>query len=146
MKGLEHEQPANVLVCVTDQPSCRRLIVAGVSIAKKLELPLKVVCVRPEGLVSAKTAEALQVLYNISSKLGADMTVYFNGDPALTVAVHARQINAVHIVSGTPGANSSLFIETVKGLLPELPLSIVDADEHIVTFPGVPSPVSQHAP
>ena len=118
---MDHEHPANVLVCVTDQPSCRRLIVAGASIAQRLELPLKVVCVRPEGLVSPKTAEALQVLYNISGKLGAD-------------------------ISGAPGANSNLFIETVKGLLPELPLSIVDADEHIVTFPGVPSQVSQHAP
>ena len=143
---MDHEHPANVLVCVTDQPSCRRLIVAGASIAQRLELPLKVVCVRPEGLVSPKTAEALQVLYNISGKLGADMTVYFNDDPALTVAVHARQINAAHIVSGAPGANSNLFIETVKGLLPELPLSIVDANEHIVTFPGVPFQVSQHAP
>lgn len=46
---MDHEHPANVLVCVTDQPSCRRLIVAGASIAQRLELPLKVVCVRPEG-------------------------------------------------------------------------------------------------
>ena len=53
---MDHEHPANVLVCVTDQPSCRRLIVAGASIAQRLELPLKVVCVRPEGLVSPKTA------------------------------------------------------------------------------------------
>ena len=143
---MDQDQPANVLVCVTDQPSCRRLILAGASIAEKMGAPVKVVCVRPEGLVSPKTAEALQVLYNISGKLGADMTVYFNDDPALTVAVHARQTNAVHIVSGAPGATSNLFIETVKGLLPELPLSIVDADEHIVTVPGVPSQVSQHAP
>lgn len=38
------------------------------------------------GLVSAKTAETLQTLYNISSRLGAEMTVYFNDDPALTAA------------------------------------------------------------
>lgn len=143
---MDNEQPANVLVCVTDQTSCRRLIMAGAAIAEKYNVPVKVVSVQPEGLVSPKAAEALQVLYNISAKLGADMTVYFNDDPALTVAVHARKSNAMHIVSGSPGANSNLFIETIKGLLPELPLSIVDVDEHIVTFPGLSSAVSQTRP
>ncbi len=143
---MENEQPANVLVCVTDQPSCRRLILAGAAIAEKLQAPVKVVSVQPAGLVSPRNAEVLQILYNISAKLGADMTVYFSDEAALTVAVHARQTNAIHIVSGAPGANSNLFIETIKGLLPELPLSIVDEDEHIVTFPGVASTVSRSSP
>lgn len=106
---MDHEHPANVLVCVTDQPSCRRLIVAGASIAQRLELPLKVVCVRPEGLVSPKTAEALQVLYNISGKLGADMTVYFNDDPALTVAVHAGR-STRPISSAAPPAPTAICL------------------------------------
>lgn len=139
---MDINQPAHVLVCVTDQTSCRRLITAGVAIAEKLQVPVKVVSVQPEGLVSKKASEALQVLYNISAKLGADMTVYFSDDPALTVAVHARQAGAIHIVSGAPGANSNLFIEMIKGLLPEVPLSVVDADEHMVTFPGVPAQVA----
>ena len=143
---MENDQPANVLVCVTDQPSCRRLILAGAAIAEKLQVPVKVVSVQPAGLVSPRNAEDLQILYNISAKLGADMTVYFSDEAALTVAVHARQTNAIQIVSGAPGTNSNLFIETIKGLLPELPLSIVDEDEHIVTFPGVATKVSQSSP
>ena len=111
---MDHEHPANVLVCVTDQPSCRRLIVAGASIAQRLELPLKVVCVRPEGLVSPKTAEALQVLYNISGKLGADMTVYFNDDPALTVAVHA--LSLIHIWADTHSTPYRLRNFSVKSV------------------------------
>lgn len=126
---------ANVLVCVTSQPACRRLICAGAEIARQYGVPVKVVSVLPQGLVSAKTAETLQTLYNISGKLGAEMTVYFNDDAALTAAVHARKTNAMHIVSGAPGADSNLFIETVKGLLPEIPMSIVDEEAHIVTFP-----------
>lgn len=128
---------SNVLVCVTSQPACRRLICAGAEIAQQYGVPVKVVSVLPQGLVSAKTAETLQTLYNISGRLGAEMTVYFNDDPALTVAVHARKTQALHLVSGSPGADSSFFIETVKGLLPEIPLSIVDEDSHIVTFPAV---------
>ena len=103
-------------MCVTDQPSCRRLILAGDAIAQKYNVPVKVVTVLKPGLVSSKTADVLQTLYNIAGRLGADMTVYFNDSPALTVAVHARQINAVHIVSGSPGTDSNTFIETIKGL------------------------------
>ena len=139
---MDTNQPAHVLVCVTDQTCCRRLITAGAAIAEKLNVPVKVISVQPEGLVSKRASEALQVLYNISAKLGAEMTVYFNDNPALTVAVHARQTNAIHIVSGAPGPNSNMFIETIKGLLPEIPLSVVDADEHLITFPGMPASVS----
>ncbi len=130
---------ANVLVCVTDQPSCRRLILAGHAIAQKYQATVKVVTVLKPGLVSPRTADALQTLYNIAGRLGAEMTVYFNDSPALTVAVHARQINAIHIVSGSPGANSNAFLEMIKGLLPETPVSIVDEDEQIITFPAFPS-------
>lgn len=133
-----HGQNRGQCISVCDQPAgLRRLICAGAEIAQQYGVPVKVVSVLPQGLVSAKTAETLQTLYNISGKLGAEMTVYFNDDAALTAAVHARKTNAVHIVSGAPGADSNLFIETVKGLLPEIPMSIVDEDAHIVTFPAL---------
>lgn len=138
------QQPANVLVCVTDQPSCRRLILAGDAIAKKYDVPVKVVSILRPALVSQKTAGTLQTLYDISGKLGAEMTVYFNNDPALTAAVHAKKTHAIHLVSGAPGADSNLFIETVKGLLPELPVSIVDEEGHLVTFPSFPTVAKRH--
>lgn len=133
---MQTDSPAQVLVCITDQLSCHRLIQAGHTIAQKYQLPVKVVTVLKPGLVSSSAADALQTLYNIVGRLGAEMTVYFNDSPALTVAVHARQNNAVHLVSGTPGTGSSQFIKTIKGLLPEIPLSIVDENQHIVTFPA----------
>jgi hypothetical protein len=141
---LQTENPASVLVCVTDQPSCRRLILAGNAIAQEYGLPVKVVTVLKPGLVSAKTADVLQTLYNIAGHLGAEMTVYFNDSPALTVAVHARQTNAVHLVSGYPGADSNRFIETIKGLLPEVPVSMVDDNQQIFTFPSFPTGVAAH--
>ena len=144
---MKTEKPASVLVCVTDQPSCRRLILAGVEIAKTYGASVQVVSIQPEGLVSPLTANALQNLYDVSSSLGAEMTVYFNNEPALTAAVHASKTGAIHLVSGTPGADSNLFIETIKKLLPELQflkdlrdhLSIVDAEGHMVTFPAFPA-------
>ncbi len=134
---MNENQSANVLVCVTDQLSCERLIRAGAALAQKYGVPVRVLSVLPEGLVSPQTSKVLQSLYDIASSLGAEMTFYFNNEPALTAAVHASQTGAIHLVSGTPGTNSNLFIETIKGLMPELPLSVVDADGKLFTFPAV---------
>lgn len=136
MVTMENFEP-NVLVCVTDQPSSERLIRAGAEIAKENNLALNVVSVLPKSFVSESTAKILQDLYDTANSLGAEMFFYFNSDPALTIAVHARKRGTVHIVSGKPGANSNMFIETIRGLLPQLPLSIVDSDERIITIPAV---------
>ena len=131
-----------VLVCVTDQLSSERLIRSGAEIAKKQKLALHVVCVLPEGFVSEKTSSVLQNLYDTANSLGAEMTFYFNSDPALTIAVHAKKSGSVHIVSGAPGYESSFFIETIKALLPRQPISIVDADSRVYTFRNTSSSVS----
>ncbi len=141
---MNENQSANVLVCVTDQLSCERLIRAGAALAQEYGVPVHVLSVLPEGLVSPQTSKVLQNLYDIASSLGAEMTFYFNNEPALTAAVHARQTGALHLVSGAPGADSNLFIETIKGLVPELPLSVVDADGRLFTFPAV-SPAASSA-
>lgn len=138
---MNKEKSANVLVCVTDQLSCERLILVGAAIAEKYGVPVKVLSILPEGLISESTAAVLQNLYDTASSLGAEMTVYFNNDPALTAAVHASKTGAVHIVSGTPGIESNMFIETIKNLLPELPMSIIDADNHVFTFPALPASI-----
>lgn len=139
---MSQETPGSVLVCVTVQPSCHRLIVAGKSLAEQYGVPLRVVSVLPKRLVSPKTADALQTLYNISGKLGAEMTVFFNDEVALTVAVHARQSDVIHLVSGMPEADSNAFVETIRELLPDIPLSLVDQDGQMVTFPALVSSVS----
>lgn len=128
---------ANVLVCVTDPSSCHRLILAGMAIAEQYDIPVKVVSIVPQSVITPVIAQNLQTLYNIAGRLGAEMTVYFNDEPALTAAVHARQTNAQHLVSGAPGTDSTFFLETVKGLLPEIPISIVDPDEQMYTFPAL---------
>ena len=139
---MKTQQAANVLVCVTDQLSCERLIRAGAAVAETYGVPVKVLSVLPEGLVSQKTADTLQSLYDTASALGAEMTFYFNDEPALTAAVHASKTGAVHMISGTPGVDSNLFVETIKGLIPEMPISVVDADGRLFTFPALSAAVS----
>jgi len=130
------EDTASVLVCVTDQPSCRRLIRAGAAIAREYDdLPVRVFSVlRPE-LVTEQTAIVLQSLYDEAGAQGAQMTVYFNDTPALMTAVYARQTEAAHIVVGTPGTDSRQFVKQLRCLLPDVPLTIVDEQERRCALP-----------
>lgn len=125
------------MVCITDQPACNDLIAAAAEIAATRELPLVAVTVLPTGLVSEYTADRLQTLYNIAGRHGARLLVLFNDAPALTVAVTARQQEAVHLVVGSPGPGSNRFIEMIKGILPEVPLTVVDKNAQAdITFPA----------
>ncbi|MBQ9414674.1 MAG: hypothetical protein IJU16_06060 [Clostridia bacterium] len=125
-----------VLVCVTDQMSCRRLIEKGRDLALATGSTLQVVSVQPRGSLSPHTVDTLQALYDVACSFGAGMDVLFDEDPALTVAVYARQINAIRLVSGTPDVRSNAFVETIRELLPFLPITIVDAEGHTITLGG----------
>ena len=137
MKILQEQQEQCVMVCITDQPACNDLIAAAAEIAAARDLPLVAVTVLPTGLVSEYTADRLQTLYNIAGRHGARLLVLFNDAPALTVAVTARQQEAVHLVVGSPGPGSNRFIEMIKGILPEVPLTVVDKNAQAdITFPA----------
>ncbi len=127
-----------VMVCITDQPGCNDLIAAAAAIAEQKGLPLVAITVLRAGLMSEYTSDRLQTMYNIAGRHGAELLVLFNDSPALTVAVSARQHNAEHLVVGTPGPMSNRFIETIKGILPEIPLTVVGNErKDQITFPAM---------
>ena len=128
---------STVLVFVTDQPECGRLIEAGARLANRYAVPLQVLSILPTGPMSEYTAARLQVLYDLSGKLGADMTVLFADSPVLTAAVYARKHHAIHIVSGSPGRGGGVFIEGVRSLCPSVPWSVLDESQKLITFPPI---------
>lgn len=136
---MEKQTQRAVLVFVTDQPDCKRLIEAGDRLAREYGVPLRVLSIRPTAPMTEYSASRLQVLYDLSGKLGAEMTVIFHDDVILTAAVYAKKLGAVHIVSGSPGAHSALFIEGVRQCIPEIPWSVVDASDRLITFPPMKS-------
>lgn len=127
----------SILVCVFDHAACRQLIVTGQGLAEKYDLPLQVVSVQPKGLVSRKIADEVQTLHNISSALGVTMTVLFNEDTALTVAVHAKQQNAAYLVCDLSGAESTVFLQHIRDLIPETAIVAREATGHLMTFPAL---------
>lgn len=130
-----------VLVCTLNRASCHRLIRAGKRLAEQNDLPLRVLSVQPEGLVSPAVAETIQVVHNLSSAAGAQATVLFSDSPALTAAVHAKQQNAAYLLCDRADMPSTAALGTVRELVPEMTVSVLEADGQLITFPAL-QPVS----
>ncbi|MBQ2780199.1 MAG: hypothetical protein IJF42_01390 [Clostridia bacterium] len=121
-----------VLICVANPASCRNIVEAGMAIAAREQLPITVVSVLTSGLPTTEDGLTMQQLHNITRRCGAELTVFFNDEPALTTAVYARQCNAAHIVAGVPGEDgmpkTTPFVEMIHEMFPQIPMTLVTPD------------------
>ncbi len=121
-----------VLICVANPASCRNIVEAGMAIAAREQLPITVVSVLTSGLPTTEDGLTMQQLHNITRRCGAELTVFFNDEPALTTAVYARQCNAAHIVAGVPGEDgmpkATPFVEMIHEMFPQIPMTLVTPD------------------
>lgn len=124
-------KPPCVMVCVTPQESCSRLIEAGARIAKEENVPLSVISVfRESNGLNANEGGVLETLYECAREHDASMNIYFNNSPALVVAVAAKKMNASTLVTGFPAEGSSGFIARIHDVLPDLPITMVDGESN----------------
>jgi len=120
-----------VLVCVTGQKTCERLILEGADIAKGLGAELSVLHVAAHGLNflgNPLEGEALEYLYGISSRHGAAMTLIRADDVTRTILHHAEQIDATHLVMGH--AKERVANDVTDGIIllrPDLFIHSIDA-------------------
>jgi K+-sensing histidine kinase KdpD len=119
---------AAILVCVTGQHDCDRLIRAGRKIADERSVPLQVLCVQPASSGFETSCEELEYLRQTARDAKAEMSVYFNDDAALVAVSLVKQIGATHIVTGMAEAPINGFIEIIHKLLPKTPISMVAKD------------------
>lgn len=120
-----------ILVCVTPQNSSEQLIKAGAALAREKNLPLKICSVLPSANVSDSQSEIMENLYQQAKNADAEMTLYFNDSPAITVSLYALKTNAENIVVGFPREHGSPFIQSVHMLTPKIPVTMVDVDGRI---------------
>lgn len=120
-----------VLVCVTGQRDCDRLIRTGRKIADELALPLRVLCVQPTSAGFEGNCEELEYLRQTARDAQAEMTVYFNDDAALMAVSVAKKIGVKHIVTGMAEAPVNGFVEMIHKFLPHMPISMVAKDGKI---------------
>jgi K+-sensing histidine kinase KdpD len=95
-----------VLVCVTRQKTCEKLIREGAKIADKLGCNMTVVHVVKTGfhfLGAIEEGEALEYLFNVSKNFAADMMVYRSDDVLAKLVQIAKENKATQMVIGQSG-------------------------------------------
>jgi K+-sensing histidine kinase KdpD len=117
-----------VLVCVTGQRDCDRLIRAGRKIADERCTSLHVLCVQPTSAGYETSCEELEYLRQTARDSKAEMTVIFKDEAALVAVGFVKQIGATHIVTGMAEAPVNGFVEIIHNLLPKVPISMVARD------------------
>ena len=109
----------NVMVCVTQQKTCDRLIKYGHDLLSGDGDELFVIHVAPSEfkfLGNTKEGEALEYLYQKASEYGAALTVVRSGNVLETLAELAKKNKITHVVLGQTGeeANAANFVNRFK--------------------------------
>ncbi len=125
----------SILVCVTNQYSCGRLIEAGARIAKDYSMELKVFCALKREQANNSYINEIEYLFSIARKEGAEMSVYYRDDAinAVTTFIYSNKIE--HIVVGeVDDIKESEFISSIFEKFDNLPVSIVSkqGDPHLI--------------
>ena len=108
-----------VLVCVTVQRECERLILAGKRLADNASVPLHVLhVVEPDAspLGNPDSQEALNSLYALARSAGAEMTLLYDGDVRTAIVNYARQVHAVCVVVGSDKQGNWAMAEALEDL------------------------------
>ena len=125
------ESHIKVLVCVTGQKTCERLIQEGAAIAKQLEGKVSVVHVAAQGstiLGNQREGEALEYLFRSAGEVGADMTVLRAEDVLDTLVSFAREQAVDCIVVGAgSGREGGDFAQRLRMRLPSVEVRSVYA-------------------
>ena len=122
---------APVMVLVTMQRMCARLIRSGAEMAMKKGCPLKVVHVAArrggEPADTAIDAQTLDYLYALAGEVGAEMCVLSTEVPVVAMADYAQEHGVKQIVMGN-GEYAHGIAETLSGLLPGVQVVIMESE------------------
>ena len=119
---------ASVLVCVTGQRDCDRLIRAGKKISEERSIPMQVLCVQPTSSGYETSCDELEYLRQTARDASAEMSVFFNDEAVLVAVSFIKQTGATHIVTGMAEAPMNGFVELIHKLVPNIPISMVSRE------------------
>ncbi len=112
----------NILVCVTQQKTCERLIKQAHEIIDEYKgrlFILNVVGNDVNFLDSARESEALEYLFGISKSIGANLAVLKSDNIAATIAEYAadNKINCIILGKSPVDKTENNFVKELKNLL-----------------------------
>ena len=128
------EKKPSVLVCVTGQYDCDRLIEARFDQAKELSCELHVFCVQKPSVDMVYFSDEIEYLYRTAKRLGADMTVMFSDNAPKCTADFARRINAKHLITGVPDDRPNGFVLTLHEFLPRAQITMVTKEGEKLSY------------
>ncbi len=131
---MKSNKKPSVLICVTGQYDCDRLINVGYEKAQRMDYDLHVLCVHTPISNASFLSDEIEYLYQKAKALGADMTIAFNNDAPHTTADFAKKINAKVIVTGMPDNRENGFVDTVHELLPKTQITMVTKQGELLTY------------
>ncbi|WP_069649256.1 universal stress protein [Caloranaerobacter ferrireducens] len=122
----------NIMVCVTQQKTCERLIMKGYKAVRSDNDKLFVIHVvneKDKFLNNSSDGEALEYLFNVSKKVGADLTVLRSKDVVKAMADFAKKHNITNIIMGASPDSDDLkdhkIAMKLKQMLPFVDFTIV---------------------
>ena len=126
------ERTQNVLICVTRQRSCERLIRVGYERSKTSGGKPYVIHVAPLGenfLGNPKEGEALDYLFDISKQVGAEMTVLRSNEVVEVLSNFSQKHNIGIIILGeSPSSQGkSDIIDQLRKKLTDVEFIVVPA-------------------
>lgn len=112
----------NLLVCVTQQKTCERLINAANDLLKEYKGELHIINVVKNDLNfldSTKESEALEYLFGISKSVGASLSVLKSDDITGTIAQYAydNDISCIILGKSTDSSKNNPIAKRLKSLL-----------------------------
>ena len=133
IKMEENEKKNGIMVCVTGQRSCERLILHGLKRSTPEDgerLPFYIVhCVASGRRVmnSIDEADAIEYLFTCAQYAGAELTILRTENAQQTLADFAHEHNVGVIILGAPGEqgeHNGKFARGLQELLPEIEFDI----------------------
>lgn len=119
----------SVLVFVTDQIQCERLIKAGKTLMSSGGGEVNVVSIRSKSVSKNLEGTALQHLFDVCSSVGASMTILYDDKPAKAAVKFIKKVKPAHIITGIPdSASPGNFAYEIRKAFPSLAMSVVDPD------------------
>ena len=122
----------SILVCVTGQKSCERLIRRGAELAEAAGVMLNVLhVVRTDGSVLGfvNEPEALEYLLRVSVENDASMYVRRSDNVAEAIETASRNEQVSVIVMGmSPGKKGTTLLDEVARRLPQVRLEILEPE------------------
>lgn len=123
-----------ILVCVTQQKTCERLIKKGALVRDELDGDLFIIHIALNGfnfLGNSKEGEALEYLFGISKSFGAELTVLREDNIVKTIIGFSKENKITDIILGeSPGDNAS------SNIISELRHRLHDVDIYIMPTNG----------